>query len=118
VKSSPLLYALLFGVFWNSGAAAQTVPRLDVEATCRAARPLVATDRNVFESCMRDETAAERELQGIWSGASASHRDTCAREAQTGGTPSYVDMLTCLQLAQGSPLTIPRRERQGTAAPN
>jgi hypothetical protein len=101
---------LLCSAFWSSAASAQQVPRLDIEATCRAAQPLTAEDSNPYESCMRDETDAERQLKGMWSGAAAAHRQTCAQEAQIGGTPSYVDMLTCLQIAQGAtPTPSPRR---------
>jgi hypothetical protein len=97
---------------WASSAKAQQVPRLDIEATCKAAQPLTAEDRNPFEGCMRDETDAERQLQGMWSSAAAAQRETCAQEAQIGGTPSYVDMLTCLQIAQGTTSTAPPRRRR------
>jgi len=103
---------LLWGVFLMSTAAAQELPRLDVEATCRAAPRLLAADANPFEGCIRDERDAERQLQGMWSGAAAAQRETCAGEAQIGGSPSYVDMLTCLQMAQGAaPAAEPRRRR-------
>jgi hypothetical protein len=93
-------------------AEAQQVPRFDIEATCKAAQPLTAEDRNPYESCMRDEIDAERQLKGMWSSASTGHRETCGQEAQIGGTPSYVDMLTCLQLAQGTASTAPPQRRR------
>ena len=103
---------LLSGVFLMSTAAAQQLPQLDIEATCRAAPRLLAADANPFEGCMRDERDAQRQLQEMWSGAAAAHRQTCAGEAQTGGSPSYVDILTCLQMAQGiTPAAEPRRQR-------
>lgn len=112
MRASLLNCLLLSGVFLVSPAAAQQLPRLDVEATCRAAPRLLAEDANPFEGCMRDERDAERQLQGMWSGAAAAHRETCAGEAQIGGSPSYVDMLTCLQMAQGTaPAAEPRRRR-------
>ena len=86
--------------------------RLNVEATCKAEQPLVAGDPNPYEGCMKDEMDAERQLQSMWKSAAAAHRETCGQEAQIGGSPSYVDMLTCLQMAQGSTPTIaPRRRR-------
>lgn len=60
---------------------------------------------------MQDETDAERELKAVWGSAEATHRETCAGEAQTGGSCSYVDMLTCLEMAQGAAPTKPRRQR-------
>jgi hypothetical protein len=103
--------ALLVPGVCLSPAAAQQVPRLDIEATCRAAPRLLAEDANPYEGCMRDETDAERELKAMWGSAAAAHRETCAGEAQIGGSPSYVDMLTCLQMAQGAEPTKPRRQR-------
>ncbi len=94
-----------------SPAAAQQVPRLDIEATCRAAPRLLAEDASPYNGCMQDETEAERELKAMWGSAAAAHRETCAGEAQIGGSPSYVDMLTCLQMAQGAEPTKPRRQR-------
>ena len=91
---------------------AQQVPRFNIEATCKAAQPLTAEDRNPYEGCMRDEANAERQLQGMWSSAAAARRETCGQEAQIGGTPSYVDMLTCLQMAQGTASTVPPRRRR------
>jgi hypothetical protein len=94
-----------------SPAVAQQVPRLDIEATCRAAPRLLAEDANPYDGCMRDETDAERELKTMWGSAAAAHRERCAGEAQIGGSPSYVDMLTCLEMAQGAASTKPRRQR-------
>jgi hypothetical protein len=111
MKSWSLGFVLLCSALWGSSALAQQVPRFNIEATCRAAQPLTAEDRNPYQSCMRDETEAQRQLEGMWSGAATAQRDTCASEAQIGGTPSYVDMLTCLQIAQGVAPTNQRRKR-------
>ena len=83
-------------------ASAQSVPILDVEATCRAAPRLLAGDADPYAGCIRDERDAEREVKAMWSSAAVSQREMCAQEAQIGGSPSYVDMLTCLQMAQGT----------------
>ena|SRR5918997_318865 len=104
-------FLVLWSVFLMSTAGAQQLPRLDIEATCRAAPRLLAEDANPYEGCMQDETDAERELKAMWGSAAAAHRETCAGEAQIGGSPSYVDMLTCLEMAQGSTPTKPRRQR-------
>jgi hypothetical protein len=111
MKTRNLVYVSAFGCMWGFSAAAQQVPRLNIEATCRAEKPLVAGDPNPYEGCMRDETDAERQLQAMWSSTAAAQRERCGREAQLGGSPSYVDMLTCLQMAQGVAPTKPRRQR-------
>jgi hypothetical protein len=88
---------ILFCLPWLP-AAGQEMPRFDLQATCRAAPALTPQDRNPYEGCMRDEVAAEGQLRAIWSGASASTRRECVQETQIGGPPSYVDVLTCLQM--------------------
>jgi hypothetical protein len=75
------------------------LPRYDVEAMCRAAPPLQgdaagATDRN----CVRDEMRARTQLGPLWAGFDAQRRDACVRVARIGGPPSYVALLTCLQM--------------------
>ena len=112
MKAPTLAYALLLGPFWSLAAGAQQLPRFDIEATCRTAQALTAEDRNPVQGCMRDEAEAERQLQAIWSSAAAAHRETCAAQTQVGGSPSYVDVLTCLQMYQGGPSTRPPRRRQ------
>jgi hypothetical protein len=79
------------------------VPKLDVEATCKAA---VATDKAMglalaqsYEDCMRDENAAQSQLSAVWLSSSSEIRDSCEGEATAGGSDSYVDMLTCMQMA-------------------
>jgi len=115
MKTRTLVHASAFLCLWGYSATAQQVPRLNVEATCRAERPLVAGDSDPYEGCMKDEMDAERQLQGMWSSTAAGLRQRCGQEAQIGGTPSYVDMLTCLQMAQGSTPTVPPRRPR---APN
>ena len=85
------------------------VPVIDVEATCKAT---AATDRAMgldlsqsVENCMRDENAAREQLAAAWSAYSASVRETCWQEATDVGTGSYVDLLTCLQMADPSKLS-------------
>lgn len=79
------------------------VPTLNVEATCKAS---VATDKAMnldnpqsYESCMRDETTAQQQLVAGWSSSPGSVRDRCEQEAVAGGSASYVDLLTCMQMA-------------------
>ena len=112
MKAYTLGMMVLLGSLPGFPAAAQEPPRFNVEATCKAARPLTPQDTTPYESCMRDETAAERQLREIWRSAAVNQRDMCGQEAQIGGTPSYVDMLTCLQIAQGATPTSPSRRRK------
>jgi hypothetical protein len=79
---------------------ADGVPRLDVEATCRAAHPLTAEDRAPHRNCMDDQTRARSTLERGWGQFPVAAKTRCVREATLGGSPSYVELLTCLELAR------------------
>jgi hypothetical protein len=79
------------------------VPHLDVEALCKAT---AADDKangivlgQSVEMCMRDETSAQEQLTAAWQANSGPTRDRCEGEAVAGGFPSYVDLLTCMEMA-------------------
>jgi hypothetical protein len=79
------------------------VPKLNVEATCKAT---VATDKAMgldlaqsFDDCMRDENTAQPQLGTVWLSNSDELRNRCEGEATAGGSDSYVDLLTCIQMA-------------------
>jgi len=94
-------------------AMAQGVPRLDIEATCRSAPALAPGDSSPYQECMRDETDARTQLEQQWAGFNPGQREMCFQETHVGGSPSYVDVLTCIQMASGNPSTAPaRRARQ------
>jgi hypothetical protein len=82
------------------------VPKLNVEATCKAS---VEADKAMglalpqsFDKCMSDENSARQQLGPIWSSYSASIRSSCEGEATDAGSASYVDLLTCLQMTDGT----------------
>jgi len=85
---------------------ADTVPKLNVESSCKAALTADAAlgaDRDqTFSACMNDENSAQQELTKIWMSYSAPLRTRCEAEASAGGLPSYVDLLVCLQVAGDS----------------
>ena len=74
------------------------LPRYDVEATCRAAPTLEGSTGNTDRNCLRDEMQARTQLGQQWAGFDARRRNECIQEAGLGGTPSYVALLTCLQM--------------------
>ncbi len=84
----------------------EAVPKLNVEATCRGS---VEADKAMglalpqsFDKCMSDENSAREQLGPIWSSYSAAVRSQCEGEATNVGEASYVDLLTCLQMTDGS----------------
>ena len=93
---SPALLALAFGS--TAVIAVADVPEYDVAPSCRAA---VTVMPGSFEACMRDEQSARAQLAASWDRFAAPQRDNCVQtESNTGGPPSYVELLTCMQMTQ------------------
>jgi hypothetical protein len=88
----------------GSGAAStfgpelKLLPKLDIKATCRRAQPLGSGEKSAYQSCLDDEVQAQKELSHKWSSFKASARTTCSQETRIGGAPSFVELLTCLEL--------------------
>jgi hypothetical protein len=80
------------------GLAASSVPKLDVQATCRRAQPLSTGEKSAYQSCLDDELQAQKDLAKTWSTFKSGARSVCLQETKIGGAPSYVELLTCLEL--------------------
>ena len=83
---------------------ADGVPQYDIARGCRLdstqAFDLNTGQNETIKRCVSDEQRAMAQLQTQWSQFVESERTQCTGEANIGGTPSYVDLLTCLQLAK------------------
>ena len=90
--------SLAFIFLTTSAALGGELPRYNIEAMCRAAPSLEGGAGNTDQNCVRDETQARTQLGQQWAGFDARRRETCAQEASIGGPPSYVALLTCLQM--------------------
>jgi hypothetical protein len=79
------------------------IPVLNVEALCKATveddKAMGLTDAQSFSGCMDDEKKAQQEASTMWATSSSDVRKECEITATTGGSQSYVDLLTCLQAA-------------------
>ena len=82
---------------------ADTVPRYDVRATCRKAVALASgsVGRSV-ENCMAGEDTARKDLEKEWAKVPAAERTQCIGTVAVGGSPSYVELLTCLEMMRDS----------------
>jgi hypothetical protein len=73
-----------------------TVPKFDTVRECRIeGGPSVDQAR-----CSRDEAAALRQLQDAWAQYAGADRKSCTAETTTGDFASYVELLTCLEIAR------------------
>lgn len=80
----------------NLASAADSVPKFDIARECRSEGGLKAEQ----ERCVADEAAARDQLPALWVNSSASDKTTCVTETTADGTPSYVELLTCLEMAR------------------
>lgn len=79
-------------------------PRLDVESTCRSAQraQVSISDNASLEGCLRSERGAHDELKKNWGKFPAAAKSQCSQQFKAGGSPSYVELVTCLELASGT----------------
>lgn len=75
---------------------ADTVPKFDIAKECRSE----GGSKAMLDRCASDEADARDQLQSLWSQSSAADKTTCFRETNMDGTPSYVELLTCLEMAR------------------
>ncbi|WP_430911329.1 hypothetical protein [Methylobacterium sp. sgz302541] len=104
-------------------ARADGPPTLDIERTCRSAASAnvgLGSDRTSEDGCLRSERDARAEATRRWSDFSAAAKTQCSKQFEAGGYPSYVEMVTCLELASGTVPTQPSdggMATDGTGAP-
>jgi len=83
-------------------AVADRVPTFDISRSCKldlAATAGLSIDQSL-KSCLGDERRAHQKLAIQWSKFSAPSKAECIPQESIGGTPSYVSLLTCLQMGQ------------------
>jgi len=73
-----------------------TVPTFDMVRECR----LEAGSMVDFDRCSRDEAIALRQLQQAWTKFADADKKTCVGESTIGGFASYVELLSCLEMAR------------------
>src|SRR5260370_42567209 len=82
----------------EGAACADGPPELDVSISCRAAaRGSVAVGGDQ-QACLNDERTAKDALAKDWSSFSPLARTQCVGMNRTGGPPSYVELLVCLEV--------------------
>lgn len=80
--------------------AADTLPKFDVERTCQPAARVAALPGRDAPACQRDENDARSRLGQDWTQYSSTQRANCTNLVTLGGSPSYVELLTCLEMAK------------------
>jgi uncharacterized protein YciW len=73
-------------------AVSDSVPQFNIVSECRF--------EGDFDHCSQDETAAFSELRTEWAQFNGTDHKTCMATTMTGGFASYVELLTCLEMAR------------------
>lgn len=79
---------------------ADEVPKLDTTPSCQAAAQFGAQSKTTFAQCMKDEDSARAAIEKEWSTFTPSTIPSCLSETRSDGTPSYVELQECLELAR------------------
>jgi hypothetical protein len=93
---------LLFGIqilLAGSAFGADGPPQLDVQGSCNAVASR-GTSGRTSDACMNEENTARNTLRDKWAQFTSSQRSRCTGLVRTGGPPSYVELLTCLEMAE------------------
>ena len=80
--------------------ALDKIPHFDIDATCRVA---AVADAEVLgqggtQGCKDDEQNALAQLEKQWNQFPSSDRRQCQQLASETDEPSYVELLTCLEM--------------------
>jgi len=89
-----------FALAGNLLTVAADVPTLRVEPSCKSAGAEGVITGRTSESCLNDEHAARDELVKNWSSFSGDDKTHCLSMVSTGGSPSYVELLSCLEMSR------------------
>jgi hypothetical protein len=76
-------------------AVSDTVPKFDMAKECRYEGGYTSD----IDRCSRDEATALKQLKNEWGRFVGTDKSTCMTEATIGGLSSYVELLTCLEIA-------------------
>ena len=76
-------------------AVSDTVPKFDIVRECR----FEGGSTVEFDRCSQDEAAALEQLKANWAQFTGVDKSTCYSVA-IGGFASYVELLTCLEMAR------------------
>ena len=115
MRAATIIGAVLVAAVGAHGASAKTyrggggVPPLDVKGSCMDAQKFsTGVDKdNAYKGCMQDETAAKDQLAKRWSSFKPKDRSDCVEQART-PSPSYVEVLTCLEMDSDSMANAPK----------
>ena len=77
-------------------AVSDAMPKFDIVRECR----FEGGSTVEFDRCSQDEAEALEQLKANWAQFAGVDKSTCLSAATVGGRASYVELLTCLEMAR------------------
>jgi hypothetical protein len=96
LRLSVVLSVLAIGT--GAVSAAERPPQLNLEPTCSVTA--LGVSGRTRDACMNSEHAARDTLGDTWKDFNAKQHKRCTDLIHMGGPPSYVELLTCLEMAK------------------
>jgi hypothetical protein len=94
-----------------ASAVADPVPAFDLHPTCRGSAATAGGGGSGLDVCLHSERSARDKLAQEWSEFSAADRSRCIQLTHMTRMPSYVQVLTCLEMARDARAIAGARER-------
>jgi hypothetical protein len=98
--------------------AANRMPEFNIEPSCRAAAKASVTPSRDADACKRDELTVRDKLNDQWKQFTPAQKAHCVSLTGLGGSPSYVELLTCLELVKAAKGLPPGDRMTGQGAPD
>jgi hypothetical protein len=93
-------------------AVADPIPTLNVEPSCRAAASGDLGIKQDMSVCLEDEKGAREQVVKEWGEFASEDRSLCTRLSKTGGSPTYTELLVCLEMARDA-RKLPKEDKLG-----
>ncbi|HEY7296840.1 MAG TPA: hypothetical protein VH684_02795 [Xanthobacteraceae bacterium] len=79
-------------------AAADGVPKINVQPSCKAAAGGIIGLKQDIQTCLKEEQNVHDQLVKEWSQFRPADRASCTRLATMSGGGTYTELLTCLEM--------------------
>lgn len=97
---SPLVFLALGATLLVAGSDA--VPNFDARPGCQAGAQSGVEFQPNIAACVQDEQQAKDSLVKEWQQFSMNDKSECVANVESGGPPSYIELLTCLEIARNA----------------
>ncbi len=112
----PAFFVVSLALTQSGHTASEQIPNLNVERSCKEAQDSTGTDPGqTYKNCLADERDERKTLGQKWSSFKPETRRNCVLAGAV-PNPSYVELLTCLEMFNQSllPNSDSKRDKANT----